>query len=512
MKYISYDLGTGGVKASLHDECLNTLKKSFIEYDTYYPQPGFHEQEPQQWWQGVIESTRILLDNSGINPKEIACVALSGHSCVAIPVDKELNLLTDTVPIWSDTRAQAEAEEFFNIVDETSWYMTTGNGFPAPCYAIFKMMWYRKHLPDIYSQTYKFIGSKDYINMKLTGHIATDYSYASSTGAYNLKKRHFEPAFWDAAQISGSLFPPIISSHTIVGNITEEAAQEIGLTTDTLVACGGVDNACMALGAVGAVNGQAYVSLGSSSWIPINSDEPVLDPVTRPYVFAHIQEDMYTSAYSIFAGGSSLKWVRDTLCKDLTGKPDIYNKMSELAGSSPIGSNGIFFNPSLAGGTSQDESIHIRGAYVGLHLGVSRNDLIRAAMEGIAMNLKMSLDLLARHVQLSDEILFCGGGSKSRFWMQMFADIFNMEVIKTNIDQNAASLGAAAICARATGLWKDYDGIPALHVIEHRCIPDKENYKTYQNILKIFEHVCHIAAELGDYMHKNMLPFMGKKG
>ncbi len=512
MKFISYDLGTGGVKASLHDEHLTTLSKSFIEYETYYPQPGFHEQKPQSWWQGVIESTKLLLKRSGTDPKEIACVALSGHSCVAIPIDDRQNLLVDSVPIWSDTRAQSEAKEFFGAVDETAWYLATGNGFPASCYAIFKIMWYRKHLPEVYRQTHKFIGSKDYINMRLTGRIATDHSYASSTGVYDLKAHQFAQDFLDAAGVPASLFPAITSSHTIVGNITEEAAREIGLTPDTLVACGGVDNACMALGAVGSVEGKAYTSLGSSNWIPINSKEPILDPATRPYVFAHIEENMYTSAYSIFAGGSSLKWVRDTLCKDLAGEADVYDKMSTLASQSPIGANGILFNPSLAGGTSQDKSIHIRGAYIGLHLGVSRSDLIRAAMEGIALNLKMSLDLLSRQTPLSGELLFCGGGSKSAFWMQMFADIFGMEILKTNIDQNAASLGAAAICARAVGAWKDYTGIPKLHIVERRCSPNEENHKIYQDILQVFAHISDITADIGDYMHKNLLPFIEKKG
>lgn len=503
MKFISYDLGTGGVKASLYDESLHTIAKSFIEYETTYPLPDFHEQKPDDWWQGVIQSTKHLLKTAQISREEISCIALSGHSCVPVPVDADQNLLTESVPIWSDTRAQKEALEFFSSVDETKWYMTTGNGFPAPCYALFKLMWYHKNEPEMFAKIHKFMGSKDYINMKLTGKIMTDYSYASSFGVYNLHTASVEPSFLEAAGISPALLPPIVPSHHIVGNITEEAAEEIGLTTDTAVACGGVDNACMALGAIGATNNTVYTSLGSSSWIPVNSSKPILDPETKPYVFAHIQERMFTSAFSIFAGGSSFRWVKETLCKDLLQIPDVYNKMGELAATSPIGSGGIFFNPSLAGGTSQDKSIHIRGAYVGLHLGTTREDMIRAAMEGIALNLKLSLEHLSKHITLSDHLLFCGGGSKSKFWMQMFSDIFNMTVIKTNIDQDAASLGAAAICARAVGLWKDYTKIPSLHQIEHTCIPNQENHKQYAHLLDIFRHICDVTADLGDYMHEN---------
>lgn len=498
--YIAYDLGTGGVKASLYDESLGTLEKSFIEYPTFYPQDGFHEQRPEDWWNGVVASTGKLLERSGVSGEDVACLALSGHSCVAVPLDAGGGLLMDQVPIWSDTRAQAEAEEFFSSVDRDSWYLTTGNGFPPACYCIFKLMWLRRRDPALFDRIYKVVGSKDYINYRLTGAIATDYSYASSFGAYDLVKKEIRGSFLDAAGIPFSVFPEIVPSHTVIGTLTKEAARQTGLSEKTRVACGGVDNACMALGAVGSEEGKVYVSLGSSSWIPVNSSEPVLDVKTRPYVFAHIDENMFTSAYSIFAGGSSFQWIRDQLCRDLCREEDAYVKMGDLAAGVPIGSNGIIFNPSLAGGTSQDKSINIRGAFLGLHLGTTREDMIRAAMEGIALNLRMSLDLLGKKVRIGKDILFCGGGSRSRFWMQMFSDIFNMNVIKTNIDQDAASLGAAAICARAEGLRDDYGFVPSLHHIENRCEPDEEANSQYEKLSEIFRHVCEVCADLGDFI------------
>ncbi len=129
-------------------------------------------------------------------------------------------------------------------------------------------------------------------------------------------------------------------------------------------------------------------------------------------IFSHIQENMYTSAFSIFAGGSSFRWVRDTLCKDLLEKEDPYRVMTEEIRELPPGSNGVIFNPSLAGGTSQDKSVNIRGAFLGLNLGTGRAELVHAAMEGIAMNLKLSLDELERHAELEKGIEFCGGGAK----------------------------------------------------------------------------------------------------
>ncbi len=500
-KYISYDLGTGGVKASLFDEDMRTLAKSFIEYKTYYPEKNVHEQKPEDWWKGIVLSTGKLLRDSRTNPKEIVSLAVSGHSIVTVPIGYDKAVLSEYVPIWSDTRAYKEAEEFFDKIDKKDWYRTTGGGFPAPTYSLFKLMWMKKNKAETFNKIKKVLGSKDYINYRLTGEMYTDYSYASGTGAYNLTERKMENRFLEAAGIPGDIFPEIVSSHFVVGKISSQAAKCIGLTEDTIVACGGVDNACMALGAVGNGEGAVYTSLGSSSWIAVNSGKPVLEEEERPYVFAHIQEGMFTSAFSIFAGGSSFRWVRDNLCIDLLEKEEPYSAMTKEAENVPAGSYGIYFNPSLAGGTSQDKSIHIRGAYLGLHLGTTRAHMVHAAMEGIAMNLKRSYDSLKRHTVMKPQLQFCGGGSKNQYWMQMFADVFNTDILKTNIDQDAASIGAAAIAARACGAWTDYGKIQELHHVEFVCSPRTENVKEYQKIIPTFQHICDLLSELGDYMN-----------
>ena len=159
-----------------------------------------------------------------------------------------------------------------------------------------------------------------------------------------------------------------------------------------------------------------------------------------------------------------------------------------------------WINPSLAGGTRQDKSPNIRGAFIGMHLGTTRADLIRSGLEGIALNLKLSLEALSEHVTIDPELLFCGGGSKSKVWMQMFADVFNSNIIKTNVDQDAASLGAAAICARACGLWSSYDSIPSLHKIENVYRPIAQNVTAYSELLPKFQYICNMLSDLGDYL------------
>ncbi len=506
-KIISFDLGTGGNKASLYNVKGNCLASAFVPYDTQYPQVGWHEQRPADWWEAVVESTRKLMQSSGVDKNDIVCLGISGHSLGAVPVDKDGNLLREATPIWSDLRAHKEVEDFFRKVDPDEWYLTTGNGFPAACYTIFKVMWYRNNEPEMWKRVYKILGTKDYLNYKLTGRFMTDFSYASGTGIYNLKSWSYEQKFILNSGIPAEVWPEIVPSSHILGKILPDVAEALGLNEHVQVVCGGVDNSCMALGAKNIRDGRVYTSLGSAAWIAVSSEQPVLDKKLKPYVFAHVLPAMFTSAVSIFSAGTTFTWVRDNLCRDLieeaeqTGR-NVYSLMDREAEKAPVGSDKLFFNPSLAGGNSQDPSLSLRGAYLGLDLKHGRPELIRAAMEGIAMNLRLRLDLLRKYTRLEEEILFVGGGAKSRFYLGIFADVFNTRILKTNIDQAAGALGAAAIAAVGTGLWKDFSRIDEIHKAVETVEPDPVNNRIYEKLIPIFALATGYLAEVGDLLQK----------
>jgi xylulokinase len=420
-----------------------------------------------------------------------------------VPVDKAGQLLRAATPIWSDIRAQQEVEEFFKEIDPDKWYLTTGNGFPAACYTVFKVMWYKKHEPDMWRQVYKILGTKDYINYLLTGKLMIDYSYASGTGVYNLQEWKYEAEFITASGIAAEVWPEIVPSTHILGEILPEVAEALGLGHGVKVVCGGVDNSCMALGAKNNRAGRVYTSLGSSAWIAVSSEQPVLDKRFKPYVFAHVVPKMFTSAVSIFSAGTSFTWVKDNLCGNLVEEAektggDVYTLMNQEAAKAPVGSNKLLFNPSLAGGTSQDDSVHIRGAYIGLDLKHGQPELIRAAMEGVALNLRLRLDLLRKYTDLEDEILFVGGGAKSRFYLGIFADVFNTRILKTTIDQDAAALGAAAIAAVGSGLWRDFSRIDEIHRVVELVEPDQENNRKYEKLLPVFDLATGYLAKVSD--------------
>jgi xylulokinase len=375
-KIIAYDLRTGGAKASLYDEDGTCLAGTFVYFGTSYPHAGWPEQRPEQWWRAVVESTRRLLDGRRGEAGDIGALAISGQNLGAIPVDREGNLLRKATPIWSDTRAARQASAFFERVDAARWYMTTGNGFPAECYSVFKIMWYRDHEPQMFSRIHRVIGSKDYLNFMLTGRIVTDFSYASGSGVYDLLGWSYSPELIRASGLPAEIFPPIVPSTQIIGTLTRQAARELGLPESVPVACGGVDNSCMALGARNTGEGRVYTSLGSSSWIAVSSKRPVLDPRFKPYVFAHVIPGLFTSAVSIFAGGSSLRWIRDILfgpdAERVLGR-DPYEVMNEMAAASPVGGRPVLLAAgadSLPQGLLNGPLQHLLDRLFGDHLTV----------------------------------------------------------------------------------------------------------------------------------------------
>lgn len=444
MNILSYDFGTGGIKAALFDAGGRCVREAFSGYETLYPGHGMHEQRPADWWHAVVESSRGLGDLEAVR-----AIGISGHSLGVVPIDADGNLLRESVPIWSDSRATAEATEFG--ADE-AWYMKTGCGFPPGLYSVFKLMWFRRHEPEWFSRVATILGTKDWVNFRLCGVRATDGSYASGTGVYDLLKREYDAELIARSGLSPSIFPRIAASTEILGEVLPSVADELGLPPGVKVVAGGVDNSCMALGAGAYKEGRAYASLGSSAWIAVSGARPVLDGKTRPYVFDHVVPGQYASALAIFSAGTSHTWLVDLLGLD-------YAAADRLAEEAGRGAHGLFFNPSLAGGSSLDPSPALRGGFAGLELRHTRGDLVRAVLEGVSYGLGVALDGLRAQVPVAEPLALTGGGAKSTLWRHIYADVFGMSVSPSPIGRQCAALGAAALAAVGVGMWRDFSPI-----------------------------------------------------
>ena len=495
---LAYDLGTGGVKASLFDVAGQCIAHEVVSYPTYHQQGGLREQSPLCWWESIQTATRTLLGQTqGQNPHVLA-IGLSGHSLGVVAVDNSGQLLSPTTPIWSDQRAEAVSKAFLQEVGEEAWYTATGNGFPPHLYACFKILWYKQNQPDLYQKTYKFLGTKDYINYLLTGVLATDHSYASGSGVYDLMQRAYRQDYITAMGIHKDKLCDISPSHQVIGHLTPTSAQLLGLPASIPVVCGGVDNACMTLGAGCFEDGDAYASLGTSAWVAASSKTPVLDSVKRPYVWAHCVEGMFVPNMGIFASGSALDWVMTHL---LSGACDGYDKFFDLVADSPAGANHLFFNPCLAGGNYMDASPYIRGCFCGLDLCHTPADIARATMEGIAYHLKMAWDVLSPYLS-TKSLRLVGGGAKNPLARQIYADIFGMPVVKTAVVRDAASLGAAALAAKGVGLWQDYTPLRVAHGSPEVTQPDAVRVAGYAKKFEIYQQISLYQGRIANLMRE----------
>ncbi len=487
MNYLlAYDFGTGGIKVSLYDEKGACIADGFDSYPTYYPAPGFHEQEPEAWWQATLSSTRKLLDTLTAEVKQqIVGIGISGHSLGVVPLDKSGMLLRARTPIWSDARAGEQAKRVFKAIPEIEWYRMTGNGFPAALYSAFKLMWFQEHEPEMFQKIAVVLGTKDYINYKLTGVCATDQSYASGSGVYDLKARAYSQRLVAATGLPPSVLPKIVPSTQVLGTLTSEAAQALGLSQSVKVVAGGVDNSCMSLGAGAFRDGRAYNSLGSSSWIAVSDSKPLLDDVKRSYVFDHVAPGQYVSALAIFSAGTAFNWVKGIMAKELS-----YKEIDAESATSPIGANGVFFIPTLSGPKG-------RGGFVGLELRHTRADLLRATQEGIALGLRNVLTELKKLTEVKEPLILVGGGANAAFTRQLTADIYNVEVMRTTIGQQCAALGAAVLAGIGTGVWKDFSIMDTLAQPAERHQPDSVVAQQYDELFKKFLVVSGKFEELG---------------
>lgn len=487
---LALDLGTGGCKASLWSVDGHPVAETVVGYPTRHPAPGRAEQRPEEWWDAVAAAARTVIERTPGAREAVAGIALSGQSLGVVQVDARGALVSPDTPIWSDARGRTD--DAFTRLDEDEWYSRTGNGFGPTLYPVFKARTLRAEDPDGWARTHRLLGSKDWIVLRLTGEITTDHSMASGTGAYDLVAGAYADDILDAVGLDRALLPEPRESAEVVGTLRAQAAEALGLVAGIPVHAGAVDNAAMALGSRGTREGRVYAALGSSSWMTVTSRAPVLDVATRPYVFRHAIPGLYVSALSTFSSGTSLTWLRDIVAPGA----DI-GALIDRAGDSPRGARGAVFVPTLAGGTPLEGGSEVRGTLAGLQLGTGADDLVRACLEGVAFALARSL----RHIRAlsglpaGDELLISGGGSRSAVWNRIYADVLATPLLRTSVDQQAATLGAAALVFTGSGLWPSFDAVDDAHDVLERVEPDPEGVRAYTPLAARFCAAADAAAQ-----------------
>lgn len=495
MKYlIGVDIGTQGTKAVLINPKGEVLAHSYKGYDVETPKPSWAQQWPEPWVQATFETIKGVVDKSNVNAEDIKGVAISSlYGGSGIPVDRDMNPLAPCL-IWMDRRAEDEVTWVKDNVDLDELFKTTGNSVNS-YFGFTKILWMKNNL-SIWDKIHYFLPPASYIVYKLTGEVVVDHSSAGNIGGvYDLKERKWSTKMLDSLEIPVKFFPKrLVECTEIVGGVTEKAAELTGLKVGTPIICGGVDAAVATLGAGAFNDGNHVAMMGTSMCWGFITEEPNLSEslVSMPHVIDSINK-IYTFGGAATAG-AVMRWFRDVLgVEELSQQEETgvnaYSLLEDKAMNIPPGSEGLIVLPYFMGERSPIWDSNARGTILGLSLVHNKGHLYKAFMEGVAYSLRHNIEMVSgTNVQLDKEIILVGGGSKSKLWPQIFADVTGkpVKIIKNDVE---APLADALLAGLATGVFEDPSILAQWLEFDDTIEPNLENTKLYDRIFEIYKKI-----------------------
>ena len=503
MKYLlAHDLGTSGNKATLFSEEGKLIKSYVANYDCHYFNGNWAEQKPEDWWKAVCDTTKLMLNE--VDAKDIAAVSFSGQMMGCVCVDKEGNALRPSI-IWADQRAVKQAKEISEKISDQDYYHIIGHRNSAS-YGVQKLMWVNENEPEVYAKTYKMLNCKDYIILRLTGKMATEFSDAGGTAILDINKLEWSDEILDAAGIEKDKMPELLPSTHMIGGVTKEAAAQCGLLEGTPVVMGGGDGCCAAVGAASIDVGGAYCCIGSSSWVMFNDTKPVFDENMLTFNWPSLVPGLISPCGTMQAAGVSYAWMRENICtKEIadakaTGR-SVYDLINEQIAQAEPGCNGLIYLPYIMGERSPRWNPNAKGAFIGIKTEHTRKELLRSVMEGVTMNLNVIYKIFSKNFKF-DEILLIGGGAKSPVWMQMLADVFGINVMKPNYIEEATSMGAAITAGVGVGLFEDFHAIHKFLKVEETIKPNMKNHERYEQVMPVFNQAYFALLDVYESLAK----------
>ncbi|MBV8553291.1 MAG: xylulokinase [Acidobacteriaceae bacterium] len=444
MYWLGIDVGTGGSRALLVDAHGHVCYSYIAAHDAMVMhKPLWAEQDPDNWWAASQEAIRGVLKEAGVNGTAVRGIGLTGQMHGLVLLDTNDTVIRPAL-IWCDQRSQKQVD-FVNaklgadqVLHWTANPLVTGFTLP-------KLLWVRDHEPERFEAVRRMLLPKDYLRFKLTGEHASDVSDASGTGLFDVAHRRWSQEMASGLGLDASILPKTYESSEVSGAVSQAAAQATGLVAGTPVVAGAGDQAASAIGNGIVAPGTVSCTIGTSGVVFAYLQEPAYDPAGRVHTFCHAIPRTWHVMGVTQGAGLSLQWYRNRFSPDAD-----YDELTADATLSPAGAHGLFWLPYLMGERTPHLDAHARGAWVGLTAKHQRADLVRAILEGVCYSQKDGLEIIAGLGTRPELVRLSGGGAKSPFWHQLFANAFDLRVV-TLETQEGSAYGAALLALVGTG-------------------------------------------------------------
>ena len=490
MYYIGIDLGTSAVKLLLVAEDGQICNSVTKEYPLEFPQPGWSQQNPEDWRKAVLEGIPQLLE--GFDGSQVAGIGCGGQMHGLVVLDDQDQVIRPAI-LWNDGRTARQVDYLNEEIGRQTLSQLTANiafaGFTAP-----KILWMRENEPENFARIAKIMLPKDYINYVLTGVHSCDYSDASGMLLLDVQNKCWSQRMLEICGITQEQMPQLFESYQCIGTVTPEMARQLGIPQTTKVVAGAGDNAAAAVGTGVVGNGGCNISLGTSGTIFISSDTFSVDPNNALHAFAHADGGWHLMGCMLSAASCN-KW----LCDEILKTTDYAKEQQDIT-PEKLGENHVFFLPYLMGERSPINDTNARGTFIGMTMDTTRADLVQAVLEGVAFAIRDSFEV-ARSLGIAiPTTKICGGGSKSPLWKTIFANVLGipLEIVKT---EQGPGYGGAMLAMVGCGQFESVQAAAdALVSVASTVEPDPAltaaYEKRYQQFRRIYPAVKQLFPEI----------------
>jgi len=471
---MAVDVGTSRTKVAIYD---TNGKVVYKDSETHVSNGGITEQDPSVWWEETVRLVKKAITQTNLKPHVIG---LSGNMHALLPVDGKGDPVRKAI-LWNDTRTEQEAYILKKRFGEDELINRFLN-IPIPGFPLSKIIWMKEQERELYEKTYKFIQPKDFIAFKLCGEIFTDYSDASGTFAFNIRKRCWDEEILRELKIDSSKFPDVVESFTKIGSVSKEISRELGLLEGTPVVIGAGDLITSAVGS-GVDEESVALVVGTAGQVITISKDVFSDILGKIFVFLCTDPDTFLYLGTVPAGGHSCEWFARRILKISL------KEFFDLAERSPKGSNGLIFLPFIQGSGTPFMNYEVRGSFHNLSDTTTCEDFCRATIEGVVFSLKASMDCMENVLGKRKRLILQSLAAREKVFLETIEGLHEGEILIPE-DPDASLLGAAIIAGVGIGIFRDlregykkmikYTSIVKVSEVSNVL---KENYGTFINLV-----------------------------